>query len=280
MKYGADIADFDLEDSVPVQCKDTARCEFQRHLADKGSTTVAVRINELASIEGLRDMLSILEGESLPDIVILPKVAIPGDIMLASQLLSKRSNSVRIYVIVETVQALCDLRNLSVVPALLGGLMFGAADFAANRGVPLRKMNLFSEKREIAIAAARLGISAIDSPCFDIEEEGTLAEELDEALALGYCGKIAIHPNQVPRINAAFSPSGDSIEKAMALIAGASNQMEEPIVKIDGRMVGPPFVIQAMQEISRAGQRGLIPERYASQVESLGLNSQKVIDEQ
>ena len=73
-----------------------------------------------------------------------------------------------------------------------------------------------------------------------------LREEIEAAKALGYTGKIAVHPSQISMINRLFSPTEAELEKAKAIIASlASPDLPTAIASIDGEMVGPPFEVLA-----------------------------------
>jgi citrate lyase beta subunit len=251
---GADLALFDLEDSVPADRKAAARQALQSHMALPVEVATAVRINVVSSSDGLKDLLFLLDHGIVPDALLLPKVGLPEEIALVWALLAERGAiATRIFAIIETVRSLWSLRTLSAAPPGLAGLIFGAADFAADLGVPPTVTDLHFVKQEIALAARRFGVAAIDSPCFELRDRGRLELEIQEARRLGFAGKIAIHPSQIAAINQAFLPSEQAVESARKLVDAADQASGRAILRVDDEMVGPPFVKYARQVLASAG---------------------------
>src|SRR6185312_10707658 len=150
----ADVALFDLEDSIPAARKDAARIALGRHFEAPMGLRSAVRINSLATYEGLKDLLFLLDRAVVPDILVLPKALLPGEPTLASSLFAERGlRSPEIFCIIETAHSLWSLRTLGSFPGAVGGLIFGAADFAADLGVELMSADLRLVRQEIALAA-------------------------------------------------------------------------------------------------------------------------------
>jgi citrate lyase beta subunit len=107
-------------------------------------------------------------------------------------------------------------------------------------------------KYQIAVAALRQGLQAIDAPCFAIDDAASLQEELEIALDLGFTGKIAIHPAQVASINHAFSPSDAELRDAIAVVRSLDGATHG-IASVQGQMIGPPFAKYAQKVIQKAG---------------------------
>jgi (S)-citramalyl-CoA lyase len=250
----ADVAHFDLEDSVPADRKAAARLALQARFAARPEVATAIRINSLSTAEGLKDLLFLLDQEITPDILVLPKAVLPNDLSLAAGLLAERGiASVQLFAIIETVASLWALRGLTSAPPGLAGLIFGAADFRADLGVPPTVTDLRFVQQDIALAARRFGLAAIDSPCFQLDDPAALARELDDARALGFSGKIAIHPGQVAAINQRFTPSREAVDDARRLVAASDRDPSQPILRVDNQMVGPPFVKYARHVLAAAG---------------------------
>lgn len=193
----ADIAHLDLEDLVPHHDKARARAMLLQHFGSQRPSVTALRINSLRTRDGLKDLLFLIEHAIMPDVIILPKIEVPGDVRLARSILDEaRYCRTRLFGVVESVQGWWDLRTRPDCGAGLDGLIFGAADFAADFKVDLHRADFSLIKAEIALIAARLGGIAIDSPCFRMRSETALRRELHEARRLGFVGKVAIYPSQ------------------------------------------------------------------------------------
>jgi len=68
----------------------------------------------------------------------------------------------------------------------------------------------------------------------------------------GFTGKLAIHPDQVAVINAAFTPSSDDIAHAEAIVAAFEAQPDAGVLSVDGKMVDRPHLVQARRVLERS----------------------------
>jgi len=253
IEASADIALIDLEDSIPADRKADARATLVDHFREPAGVPVAVRINSLATTDGLKDLLFVLDHAIVPSVILLAKANLPAEAALATALFRERAcPAIEVFAIIETVSSLWSLRTLTATPPGLSGLVFGAADFAADLGVPPTVTDLRFVKQEIALAARRFGVAAIDSPCFQLRDRAELDLETQDARRLGFAGKIAIHPDQVPLINERFAPSPQAVDDARELIAASERDRASAIQRIGDRMIGPPFLKYARQVLSSA----------------------------
>ena len=259
LEVSADVVLFDLEDSVPTEKKDCARAALCGYFEQPVRTATAIRINSPDTVAGLKDLLCLVEREIAPDILLVPKALLPGSVEIVASLLKERGmERTQIFAIIETVESLWTLRTLSDMPNGLRGLIFGAADFAADMGVPPNVTDQRFAKQEIALAARRFGVTAIDSPCFHIQDQARLDLEARDARDLGFAGKIAIHPLQVSTINRLFTPSTQALADARKLVDACERCPGDSILRVDDGMVGPPFLKYARQVLSSnkpAGRR-------------------------
>ena len=118
-----------------------------------------------------------------------------------------------------------------------------------------RVVDLLLEALErVVLAAAGAGIDAIDTVFTAIGETDRLREGTAFARGLGYDGKMAIHPAQVPVINEAFTPDADRIEWARRVL-NARNEAdaeERGVFRVDGEMVDAPLIAQAERVVTLA----------------------------
>jgi len=254
LQVSADVAHLDLEDAVPDALKDEARRSLLDFFATPRGVPVALRINPLHTLDGLRDLLFVVERRLSPDVLILPKFAAPGDISQARAVLDQAALfTVQLFGIVESVQTLWDLRGAQYV-AGLDGLIFGAADFAADVGVSLEDNDFAAIRQEIVLIARRLGVAAIDSPCFRLDSETALDDELRFARRVGFDGKIAIHPAQIAPINAGLEPTEKDLDKARDILRMYDEDPQNVAFRFDGDMIGPPFIRQARRLLKASRQ--------------------------
>lgn len=235
----ADIIHYDLEDSVPANMKQAAR-EALTTVTSVGAAPTAARVNQLRTTDGLRDLLFLVDNWIRIDIIILPKAHLHADIQLVTSIFA-RDAVPAVFIVVETARTLCELRNMTAIDPSVQGLIFGAADFAADLGLDPRTAELSSIKQEVVLHGRRLGLYAIDSPCLSFADLGSLQRELLEAQRAGFDGKIAIHPSQVPLINNAFTPRPYTVFEAREIINGAAADSRSTRA-VDGQMYGPPHL--------------------------------------
>ena len=247
IKTSADIVLLDLEDSIPANKKQVAREKLLtlNHLI-WSEYDVAVRVNALSRPEGFRDLVFLMDNNIVPKCLVIPKVESPGELRMLGELQSVTGGCTKIFAIVETLKGLRGIDAVINDSANLYGLILGSADLSSEISFGLPKSALMQIKCEMALAALSTGLKVIDTPCFNLTCGKLLREEVEAAKALGYTGKIAVHPSQISMINRLFSPTEAELEKAKAIIASlASPDLPTAIASIDGEMVGPPFEVLA-----------------------------------
>jgi citrate lyase subunit beta / citryl-CoA lyase len=104
------------------------------------------------------------------------------------------------------------------------------------------------------VHAHSVTLRAIDGVCTDLRDAGRLQHELDAARRDGFSGKLAIHPDQIAAINAAFAPSDAEREHARRVVAAFTASPAAGVVSLDGRMLDRPHLLQA-QRILAAAER-------------------------
>jgi len=249
MATGADICLVDCEDSVPPSGKAQARLYAADFFPPAGRRTVrlAVRINAVADPDGLADLLAIRSWPHRPDVVMVPKVESSRDIEIVRAVLGPRSDGVELMAIIETARGVQNVAETARAPGLTA-LVFGSADYSMSINSTMEWEPLFAARTQIVLAARAAGIDAVDTPTFDIDDATGLAADADRARNLGFSGKAAIHPRQVPVINEAFSPDAAALERARRIVAGAEANAEN-ICVVDGMMVGTPIIEAARRTL-------------------------------
>jgi citrate lyase subunit beta/citryl-CoA lyase len=106
------------------------------------------------------------------------------------------------------------------------------------------------------LAASSADVAAVDTVFPNFRDSAGFAAECAEAERDGFTAKMAIHPDQVPVINAAFTPSREAIERSAAIVAAFAAAGNPGVVGIDGRMVDRPHLRLAERLLARAKAAG------------------------
>lgn len=250
---GPDVSMADLEDSVASADKQLARDGAARFFAQPHDVPTGVRINAPGTPDGALDLLALRDWAHRPRFVLVPKVESARDIETVAGILDTDDYAPQIYALIETPRAIEDIAAI-VRAHRLAGVAFGAADYAAQTGCRQTWEALLYARSALVNSAMARGIPALDSPFFDLHDLDGLARECERAKSLGYCGKGAVHPRQVPVIDAAFRPTPAETAQAHAVLAAARTS-RGAITSVEGAMVGRPFFLaaQAVAEQSQTG---------------------------
>lgn len=252
----ADALILDLEDSVSLENKPAARGHSAAFLrAPERPRQVLVRINSLASGLVAADLAAIVLAG--PDGIMLPKAQGAGAIReLARQIPAH----MRILPIVtETPTAVFQLAEYASVAGRLLGLTWGVEDLSAAigarsaRGADGAYTPPFEMLRSLVLFAAHSAqVPAIDTVYKAFRDKDGLAAYTARAAHDGYNGMLAIHPDQVPVINTAFTPSADEVAKAERIVAAFRASPGAGVVSLDGIMLDAPHLKAAERVISLA----------------------------
>jgi citrate lyase subunit beta/citryl-CoA lyase len=249
----ADAIVFDLEDSVPPAEKAAARDRVRAclHAWPPQAPRPFVRVNP--------PRFGLLEDDAPtvlahPEVgVVVPKVDRPLELAAVFDALGGRQRA--LLVNIETPRALLHVEEFADLPGV-DGLFLGGEDLTNALGA--RRTAEGAElawARFLVITAARAaGIAAYDTICPEFRDLDALARDCASAAGLGFDGKFAIHPAQLPIINQAFTPSADEVERAERIVSAydAAIARGEGAVAVDGQMVDPPVAERARAVLRRA----------------------------
>jgi len=271
---GADALILDLEDSVAEAQLPAARARVRDFLAAHSAASrqaqLWVRLNSLASGKLMEDLVAVIGAR--PDGVVLPKVSSVREVAQVGHYLSALeareglpAGSTRILVIAtETPAALLALGEYTPASAgeRLSGLTWGMEDLSAALGA-LGKTEAdgsLTPVMELArslclVTASAAGVQAIDGVHADFRDRPGLEREVARARRDGFTAKLAIHPDQVPVINAAFSPTAAEIERARRIVAAFAAAPGAGVTSLDGQMLDRPHLVLARRvlELSARG---------------------------
>lgn len=265
----ADALILDLEDSVTPEAKSAARdavCGWLRD-SDFGGRQKLVRINPLASSWGEADIAAAVA--CAPDGLVVPKVTEAKDVDAVDGLVAEQeqraglaSGSVKLLLIgTETPGSAFRLPEIAAHPRI-DGLTWGSEDLSAELGASAIRdasgeyLEVFSLVRSLALlAAAAAGKQPVDTIYADIRDLDGLREDCRRAAAMGFTGKLTIHPDQVEIVNEMFTPGDADVADARELLEAAAEQRRQGRIafRFKGQMVDVPHLKRARRILARAG---------------------------
>lgn len=254
LEAGADVVCVDLEDAVAPERKDEARSlALPLFAAGEGDVETVLRVNPLSTPDGLRDVLALRGREAPPPALMLAKAGSGAEIRLYDDLLGGSCAGIRFHVIIESTEGLANVMDIAGASARIDSLLFGAVDMAADLRASGSWESLLHARSRVVHAAARFGHDLLDVPWLDLEDPDGLRTEAERAAALGFGGKAAIHPAQIPTVNEVFSPSPETVARARRIVAAFAND-DTGLLVVDGKLVERP-VLRSMQRVLAVAER-------------------------
>ena len=273
LSVGADCLILDLEDSVAPAQKAQARPMAAAFIAQTRQKPqrpkLYVRINPLDSGEWERDLAGVLA--SGPDGILLPKARSAADVArLAVALDQGEANAgitngqTRIMVLASEVpMAILTLPSYLDTSARLDALTWGAEDLSAVVGSSATRepgggwTSPYKLARDMCLfTAVAAGCQPIDTVYVDFRDAAGFAEECRLAARDGFTGKMAIHPDQVAVINAAFTPNDAEISRANEIVALFRDNPNSGALSLRGQMIDRPHLVLAERILARAKLAG------------------------
>jgi citrate lyase subunit beta / citryl-CoA lyase len=228
----ADEVVFDLEDGCAPSQKLAARKTLIEAFTtlDFHGKIRAFRPNGIHTKFFYRDVIEVVEaaGRNI-DVVVIPKAQDATDVLFADRMLTQIEQNVglpigriRLEVLIESAKGVLHAEQIAAATPRLAGLIFGVVDYAGNigaRDAVREQVALYHYPKAKTVAAARAaGIDVIDGVTLQFRDLQQCEHDARSAAQMGFDGKWAIHPDQVPVINHVFSPSASEIARAQEII--------------------------------------------------------------
>jgi citrate lyase subunit beta/citryl-CoA lyase len=274
--HGADSIILDLEDSVHPNEKDEARLLVRNALraVDFLQSERLVRINQLPV--GLDDLEEIVPES--PDVILLPKVESPDQVLAFSQKIAKVkadfgiTRPIWLMPILESALGIEKAYEIATATEEIAALTIGLEDYTADLGVGKTATgteSLFARQR-IVNAAHAAGVQAIDSVFGDVGNMDALRTWALNSRALGFEGMGCVHPSQIAVIQQAFAPTAIEIEKARAVVAAYHEAQTKGlgVVSLGSEMLDAPVVLRAQKLMAQARAMGLPMNQEQPECES------------
>jgi citrate lyase subunit beta / citryl-CoA lyase len=261
----ADIVLFDLEDAVVAENKLLARSMVSAVLRANPAQQARlwVRVNPLDGPYALADLAAIMSAK--PGGIMLPKVYGRADVEKLDHMLSvlevangiEEGSTPVIVLITETAEAMFHTGSYNGAPRVVA-LTWGAEDLAAAIGASANRNadGSYGFTYELArsltlLGAASAGVNAIDTISADFKDMDALRLRAEKVRRDGFRGMLAIHPAQVPVINAAFTPSTDEIAEAQEIVDVFAANPDMGAIAWKGGMLDLPFLMRAQQVLAQ-----------------------------
>ncbi|KAH7150750.1 beta subunit of citrate lyase [Fusarium sp. MPI-SDFR-AT-0072] len=260
---------YDLEDSVALDLKATARGLVARHLScnsmsstSRAPKEVAVRINAVDTALALEDLSKVLKQGKHVDTIVVPKVQGPADLHFvadvvrhfAPHLYDADSRPLNILALIESARGLSDINSICRAAPLtdLSGIAFAAEDFTTELAHSIPSL---------------IDLVSTDVPLDDVSREA-LQRDSQEGRALGFIGKQPIHPPQIDLVQRAFGPSTESLKLVVRVLDGHEKAKLEGkrAWELDGKMIDAPIVNRAQELIERARSCGINVSKFKEAV--------------
>lgn len=271
---GADALILDLEDSVAADRKpagrDLARAFVQAHKSQTPRPQLYVRINALDTDLWEADLAAVMGAA--PDGVMLPKPRSGEDVHRLSIALNHAevaaghaAGATRIVAIVtELPLSILQLASYVGASTRLAALTWGMEDLSAAIGAARTRdssgaiTSPFRLARDLTLfTACAAGVQPLDAVYPDFRDLAGLKAECEAAARDGFTGKAAVHPDQIPVINAAFTPSAAEIERAGTIVRLFAENPGGGVIADNGQMLDRPHLTWAERLLARAQAAGV-----------------------
>ena len=267
--YGADSIMFDLEDSISLKEKDTARFLVYQAVKtiDYGNVETVVRINSLD--QGGRNDIHAMVRAGI-DVIRLPKTETAEDVLDVEEVIleaerqcGREEGSTRMMAAIEGPVGVLNALSIAKSSKRLIGIALGAEDYVTSmktrRYAERDSEEIFFARSMIVHAARAVGIAALDTVFSNVDDVDTLRKETEFIKQLGFDGKSVINPRQIPVVNSVFTPTEKEIQNAIAVM----NAIEEAeskgsgVIALNGKMIDKPIVERAERVFLLAEAAGI-----------------------
>jgi citrate lyase subunit beta / citryl-CoA lyase len=234
---GADAVLLDLEDAVPAELKDRARNMVASAAAARACW---VRVNRAQTEECERD-LAALAGKVAG--LRIPKVESAGEVAWVAE----RAPGVRLDCTIESARGVLAAFEIASSPAC-SLLSYGGLDLAADLGSSPGEQETLYARSHLVIAARSAGKPRPSDGVYPLlDDDDGLRSEAEAAKRIGFFGKSAIHPRQVPIIHGVFAPTPEELAWAKQVLWAFEQSGGAATKTAGGEFVDRPVAERARQ---------------------------------
>ncbi|MFF2964481.1 HpcH/HpaI aldolase/citrate lyase family protein [Streptomyces sp. NPDC057963] len=258
----ADAVILDLEDAVPGPRKPEAREIVAEAMATLAAKPTYVRVNPMSS--GLcEDDIRAVAGPALAGVRVA-KVDSPADVRRVAEVLRELGHPAKIHVLIESAVALERAFALATASPEVTMLGLGESDLRVDLSSTAEGPTMDTCRARVIVAARAAGLP---NPCQSVYAEprdlrGLLVTS-KHGRRLGFLGRMAIHPAQIPVIHDVYTPTTNEIDDALEICAAvdlAALESRSITITSQGKMVGPPVLARAKQVLELATALNLVTD--------------------
>lgn len=258
--YKPDSIMFDLEDSVSLKEKDSARflvSEALQNVDYRGIETV-VRINGLDTEFGQEDLKMMVKAQ--PDVIRLPKTETAEDVKEVEKIIEDleleygiEKGKTKMMAAIESATGVMNAMEIAKSSDRLIGIAIGAEDYVTNlktKRTPEGTELLFA-RCQLLNAARSAGIAALDTVYSDVENMEGFRKEVEHIKGLGFDGKSIINPRQIETVHEVFTPTVEEYEDALQVLEAIKRAEESGsgVISLNGKMIDKPIVERAKRVV-------------------------------
>lgn len=242
----ADIVCFDLEDSVPLEEKNSARNLIKGILEKRSDYQSEIYIRTNSPVSGMiSDDLTAIVQKGIDGIVI-PKVNNVKEIKKIEKTLTglekkRKLKPIELMASIESSEGVVNAYSIASSSKRISALVFGVFDLLNDLGVEYTKQAEGAKyaRAKIPIDAKAAGKYALDAIWQDLNDVAGLEQDCVMAKNLGYAGKTIIHPNQIQTVHGIFYPTTYEIEWAKKVINAyeSAKEKKKGATKVEGKMI-------------------------------------------
>ena len=262
---GPDAVILDFEDAVAEDRKAAARALVREFLPaqPRGRVEWLIRLNAVDSPHFDGDLAAAVAAG--PDAIVVPKVWRPETLQWVENRLAETERAaarplggIKLFAMIENARAVINAFAIATATPRLVGLLLGHVDLSLDIGItpgPAGYGTILHARCQLVLAAKAAGVDLIDCVYLNMRNEEGLQSEAAQAASLGFAGKQAIHPAQLPLIHEAFTPTPRRVERARRILAAWDQAQAEGkgVVALDGELIELPIVALERRVLERAG---------------------------
>lgn len=257
----ADIVCFDLEDSVPLVEKKSARNLIKNALKNRSEYHSEIYVRTNSPVSGLipDDLLDIIQKGI--DGIVIPKVNTVNEIKKIEKIMlglekKRKLKPIEIIASIESSEGVVNAYLIASCSKRISALVFGVFDLLNDLGVEYTKKpeGAAYSRAKIPVDARAAGKYAIDAIWQDLDDVAGLEQDSLVAKNLGYAGKSIIHPNQVDTVHKVFYPTSAEIEWAKKVVSAydVAKKNKKGATTIDGKMIDEVHYKRAISLLNSA----------------------------
>lgn len=257
----ADAIILDLEDACPIAEKSEARAAVAAALQLRRHDVAYVRINALSTEWAQEDLAAV----AIPGLygIMLPKVETPDQLQTVDRLLLQLERdrglsvgSIDLLPLVETARGFSRLKDIAGSCTRIHCLSFGAADLALDMAmwVSDEETELLCFRSSLVLASRAAGLDPpLDTAWLRVDDPAGFRSSANRARALGFQGKLCIHPDQVSLANELFTHSAEQIAYARRVVGAfaEADARGSAAIQLDGRLIDLPVAERARRILSQ-----------------------------